>query len=161
MNSMQKPPRDEQQLEQYIGKLLRAQPLRQAPASLAARIEQQLALQAARPWWVQGFSAWPWLARILFAIASAGLVALTYLTTDRLSWISESLQQSSIANATRAGAQMFTNLGHALQTLGGMIPAAWLYGAAGVALLLYAALFGLGAAAFRTLFDPIPEPART
>jgi hypothetical protein len=160
MNSMQKPPRDEQQLEQYIGKLLRAQPLRQAPASLAARIEQQLALQAARPWWVQGFSAWPWLARILFAIASAALVALTYLTTDRLSWISESLQQSSIANATRAGAQMFTNLGHALQTLGGMIPAAWLYAGAGVALLLYAALFGLGAAAFRTLFDPTPEPAR-
>jgi hypothetical protein len=160
MNSMQIPPRDEQELEQYIGKLLRAQPLRQAPASLTARIEQQLAMQAARPWWVQGFSAWPWLARILFAIASTGLVGLTYLTTDRLSWISEALQQSSIANTTRATAQMFANLGQALQTLGNMIPAAWLYGGAGVALLLYAALFGLGAAAFRTLFDPIPEPVR-
>jgi hypothetical protein len=160
MNSMQKPPRDEIELEQYIGKLLRAQPLRQAPASLTARIEQQLAFQAARPWWVQGFSAWPWLARILFAIVSAGLVALTYLTTDRLSWISQALQQSSIANAVRASAQMFTNLGHALQTLGAMVPSAWLYGGAGVALLLYAALFGVGAAAFRTLFDPTPEPVR-
>lgn len=161
MNSKQKPPLGEQELEQYIGKLLRAQPLRQAPASLATRIEQQLALQAARPWWVRGFSAWPWLARILFSIASAVLVALTYLTTDRLSWISEALQQSSLANATRASVQMFTNLGHALQTLGGMIPAAWLYGGASVALVLYAALFGVGAAAFRTLFDPISEPVRT
>ena len=160
MNSMQKPPRDELELEQYIGKLLRAQPLRQAPASLQARIEQQLAFQAARPWWVQGFSAWPSLARILFAIVSAALVALTYLTTDRLSWISQALQQSSIANSARAGAQMFANLGHALQTLGGMVPSAWLYGGAGVALFLYAALFGVGAAAFRTLFDPTPEPVR-
>ncbi|MGH8254060.1 MAG: hypothetical protein ACRES2_08460 [Steroidobacteraceae bacterium] len=160
MNSMQKPPRDELELERYIGKLLRAQPLRQAPASLQARIEQQLTLQAARPWWVQGFSAWPWLARILFAVLSAGLVALTYLTTDRLSWISQALQQSSIANAARASAQMLANLGHALQTLGAMIPSAWLYGGIGVALLLYAALFGVGAAAFRTLFDPTPEPVR-
>lgn len=160
MNSMQKPPRDEQELEQYIGKLLRAQPLRQAPASLVARIEQQLALQAARPWWLQGFSAWPWMARILFGFVSAALVALSYLTTDRLSWISESLQQTSIANAARATAQMFANLGHAVQMLVGMVPATWLYGAAGVAFLLYAALFGLGAAAFRTLFDPTPEPVR-
>ncbi len=160
MNSMQKPPRDELELEQYIGKLLRAQPLRQAPASLQARIDQQLASQATRPWWVQGFSAWPALARSVFALFSAGLVTLTYLTTDRLSWISQALQQTSIANATRAAVQMFENLGHALQTLGGMVPSAWLYGAAGGALLLYAALFGVGAAAFRTLFDPTPEPVR-
>jgi hypothetical protein len=160
MNSMQKPPRDEFELEQYIGKLLRAQPLRQAPASLQARIDRQLAFQAARPWWMQGFSAWPWLARILFAIVSAGLVALTYLTTDRLSWISQAFQRSSIANSTRASAQMFANLGDALQTLGAMIPSAWLYGGAGVALLLYAALFGVGAAAFRTLLDSTPEPVR-
>jgi hypothetical protein len=164
MNSMQKPPRDERELEQYIGKLLRAQPLRQAPASLEIRIEQQLALRAARPWWLQGFSAWPWLARILFVFVSAGPVVLTYLTSDRLGWISRALQQSSLANAARASAQMFANLGHALQTLGDMltrnIPSAWLYGGAGVALFLYAALFGLGAAAFRTLIDTTPEHAR-
>ncbi len=164
MNSTQKPPRDERELEQYIGKLLRAQPLRQAPASLEERIQQQLAFQAARPWWLQGFSAWPMLARMLFVFVGAGLALLTYLTTDRLGWVSQALQQSSPANALRASAQMFANLGHALQTLGEMltrnIPSAWLYGGAGVALLLYAALFGLGAAAFRTLIDTTPEHAR-
>lgn len=160
MNTTQKPPRDELGLEQYIGKLLRAQPLRQAPASLTARIERQLALQGARPWWLQGFSAWPWLARIVFALVSAGLVALAYVTTDRLSWISQALQQSSIAGGARASAQMFANLGHAVQLLGSMVPSAWLYGGAAVALFLYTALFGLGAAAFRTLFEPAPEPVR-
>ena len=164
MNRTQKPPRDERELEQYIGKLLRAQPLRQAPASLEARIQQRLAAEAARPWWLQGFSAWPWLARMLFALVSAGLVALTYLTSDRLSWVSDSLQQSSLATTGRATAQMIANLGHALQLLGEMltrnVSSAWLYGAAGVTLFLYVALFGLGAAAFRTLFDTTPEHAR-
>lgn len=164
MNRKQEPPRDERELEQYIGKLLRAQPLRQAPASLEARIQQQLAAEAARPWWLQGFSAWPWLARILFALVSVGLLALTWLTSDRLSRIADSLQQSSLANTGRATAQMFANLGHALQTLGEMltrnVPSAWLYGAAGVTLFLYVALFGLGAAAFRTLFEHTHEHAR-
>lgn len=164
MNSMQKPPRDERELEQYIGRVLRAQPLRQAPAGLEARVLQQLALNAARPWWLQGFSRWPWVARILFALVSTGLVLLTYFTTDRLGSLSQGLQQTAPANAVRAAAQMFSNFGQALQTLGEMItrniPTAWLYGGAGVALLLYAALFGLGAAAFRTLIDTTPEHAR-
>jgi hypothetical protein len=164
MNSMQKPPHDERELEQYVGRILRAQPLRQAPAGLEARVLQQLALDVARPWWLQGFSRWPWLARILFVLVSAGLVLLTYFTTDRLGSISLGLQQTAPANAMRAGAQAFTNFGQSLQALGEMItrniPTAWLYGGAGVALVLYAALFGLGAVAFRTLIDTTPEHAR-
>jgi hypothetical protein len=164
MNSMQKPPHDEPELEQYIGRILRAQPPRPAPAGLEARVLQQLALGAARPWWLQGFSRWPWLARILFVLVSAGLVLLTYFTTDQLGSLSQGLQQTPPANAVRAGAQAFTNFGQSLQALGEMItrniPTAWLYGGAGVALLLYAALFGLGAVAFRTLIDTTPEHAR-
>ena len=164
MNSKQKPPRDERELEQYVARLLRAQPLRQAPAGLEARVLQQLALDAARPWWLQGFSRWPWLARLLFVLISAALVLLTYFTTDRLGSLSQGLQQTAPASALRSGAQLFSNFGHSLQGLGEIIarniPAAWLYGGAGVALLLYAALFGLGAAAFRTLCDTTPEHAR-
>ena len=97
-------------------------------------------------------------------LVSAGLVLLTYLTTDRLGPLSLGLQQTAPANAVRAGAQMFSNFGQALQTLGEIItrniPTAWLYGSAGVALLLYAALFGLGAVVFRTLIDTTPEHAR-
>jgi hypothetical protein len=50
-----------------------------------------------------------------------------------------------------------------LQAIGNLlthaVPQWLLYGGAGVALLMYAALFGLGAAAFRTLFVN-PEPVR-
>jgi len=164
MNNPRKPPRDERELERYIDQLLRAQPLRQAPASLEARIQQRLAAEAARPWWLQGFSAWPWLARVIFALLSAGLLALTWLTSDRLGGFADSLRQVPLANTGRATAQMIGNLGHALQTLGEIltrsVPSTWLYGAAGVTVFLYVALFGLGAAAFRTLLDTTPEHAR-
>ena len=53
-----------------------------------------------------------------------------------------------------AAASTLGSLGHAAQTLGDLvmreIPAVWIYGGVGFAALLYAALFGLGAA-FRTL----------
>jgi len=164
MDNLRKPPRDERELERYVDQLLRAQPLRQAPASLEARIQQRLAAEAARPWWLQGFSAWPWLARVVFALLSAGLLALTWLTSDRLGRFADSLQQVPLANTGRAAAQMVANLGQALQLLGEMltrnVSSAWLYGAAGATLFLYVALFGLGAAAFRTLLDTTPEHAR-
>ena len=35
-----------------------------------------LAAEAAKPWWLQGFSRWPWIARILFLAMSAGLLVL-------------------------------------------------------------------------------------
>ncbi len=164
MNTMNKPPREQVELEQFIGAVLRQQPLRRAPARLEGAVLQRLAAQAARPWWLLGFSRWPWLARILFLGLSAGLAQLSYLSTARLGSLWQVAEQSGPAHAARAGVQMFANLGHALQTLGGMvtrdISPLWIYGSAGLALLLYAALFGLGAAAFRTLIDITPEPAR-
>ena len=164
MNIMNKRPLDERGLEQFIGSVLRQQPLRQAPASLEVAILQRLAAEAAKPWWLQGFSRWPLVARILFLALSAGLVWLSYLATARLGSLWQAAGQSAPAHAARAGVQMFANLGDALQTLGGMvtrnISPVWIYGSASLALLLYAALFGLGAAAFRTLIDVTPEHAR-
>ena len=164
MNSNTKRPLDERELEQFIGSVLRQQPMRQAPASLEAAILQRLATAAAEPWWLQGFSRWPWLARSLFLALSAGLVWLSYTTTARLGSLWQAAGQSAPANTVRTGMHMFANLGDALQTLGGMvtrnISPVWVYGSASLALLLYAALFGLGAAAFRTLIDTTPEHAR-
>lgn len=164
MNSNTERPPDERELEQFIGGVLHQQPLRQAPASLEAAILRRLAAEAARPWWLQGFNRWPWIARGLFLALSAGLVWLSYTTTARLGSVWQAAGQSAPANAARAGMQMFVDLSQALQTLGGMvtrdISPLWIYGSAGLALLLYAALFGLGAAAFRTLIDINPESAR-
>ena len=164
MNRMNRPPRDERELEGYIGRILSQQPLRQAPANLEARILQRLAQEAARPWWRLGFSRWPWSARLLFLATGAGLARIAFLAMGRLDALWQAVQQTAPVDTARAGLQLIDNLGHALQTLGSMvtqvIPQAWMYGVVGLALLLYAALFGLGAAAFRTLILTTPEPVR-
>jgi len=163
MQSRQLPSGDQHELEQYIGALLRRQPLRQAPASLETRVLGELALRAAKPWWLQGFGRWPWLARLLFLPVSIVFVKLSLLATDRVLSLWNALQGTAPVGAVRSDLGQFANLGQALQTLGHMltqgIPQTWIYGSAGVALFLYAALFGLGAAAFRTLFES-PEPLR-
>jgi hypothetical protein len=165
MTNVNKPPRDEQQLEQYIGSLLRRQPLRQAPTSLETRVLGELALRASKPWWLQGFTRWPWVARVLFLPLGLGLVQLSFLSTERLMSLWQALQRSTPAATAETGLQQLSDLGQAVQTLGGMvsreIPQVWIYGGAGLALLLYAAMFGLGAAAFRTLVansEPVRNP---
>ncbi len=163
MTKLNKPPRDERELEQYVGALLSRQPLRQAPATLEARVLRELAVRAARPWWLQGFSRWPWAARLLCLPVGLGLVQLSFLTTGRLVSLWQALQASAPASTAQSGLRLLGNMGQAVQTIGNMvtreIPQVWIYGAAGLALLLYAALFGLGAAAFRTLLVT-PEPVR-
>jgi len=166
MYSMNKPPRDERQLEQFIGAVLGQQPLRQAPATLETRVLQELALRSSKPWWLQGFSRWPWAARLLFLPLGLGLVRLSFLTTAGLVSLWQTLQRSSPASSAQAGLQTLGSLGQAVQMLGNMvtrdIPQVWIYGGAGLALLLYAAMFGLGAAAFRTLVvtsEPVRYPS--
>jgi hypothetical protein len=94
------------------------------------------------------------------------LVPLSFLITSRLLSLWQSVQQSTPANAAQSGWRWLENLGQALQALGNVvtreIPQWWVYGGACAALLMYAALFGLGAAAFRTLFvtsEPVRYPS--
>jgi hypothetical protein len=152
---MKQPPRNEQQLERFIGSVLRSQPLRRAPPTLEARVLRVLAAEAARPWWLQGFTRWPWMARLVFVPLGLGCVQLSLLATARLASLWQALQHTAPASSAWSGLQRLGDLAQAVQTLGGLltrgIPAAWIYGGAGLTLLLYAALFGLGAVAFRTL----------
>ena len=163
MNQPRQSAADEQALERFIGSVLRQQPLRQAPASLEARVLRELELRHAQAWWQSGFSRWPVAARVLCLPVGAALVWLSFLTTARLVSLWQAIQVSAPANAAQSGVRWFESLGLALQTIGNLVTQAvpqWLiYGGAGAALLLYAAFFGLGAAAFRTLFVT-PEPAR-
>lgn len=163
MSKLNKPPRDERELEQYLGKLLSRQPLREAPSTLETRVLREITVRAARPWWLQGFGRWPLAARVLFLPLGLGLVQLSFVTTGRVMALWQTLQSSSPASSAQAGLQTLNNLAQALQTLGNLvtrgISPVWIYGGIGLALFLYAALFGLGAAAFRTLIVT-PEPVR-
>ena len=160
---MNRSTRDPEQLEKFIGAMLREQPLRIAPASIEARVQQELAQYAALPWWRRGFSRWPWQARLLFLPLAFGCVQVSSLTNNGVSWLWQALSRSAPGAAAQSGIASFSGMEQALQTLGNMlsrgVPTIWIYGAAGFALLLYAVMFGLGAAAFRTLFAT-PEPVR-
>lgn len=150
--------RDPAQLEQFIAGILKNVPERAAPAVLEARVLQVLAARAARPWWLQGFSRWPWIARSLFLPLSVGFVQLAFVATGRLSVLGTALRHSTIAVSARAEWLSLSQLRQALHSLiqtlvhdvSHGVPTLWFYGGAGAIFALYAALFGLGAAAFRT-----------
>ena len=163
MNEPRQSAADEQALEQFIGSVLRKQPLRHAPATLESRVLSELELRNAKTWWQLGFSRWPWAARALCVPVGAALVWLSFLSTARLLSLWQGIQFTAPASAAQSGWRWFETLGQALQSLGNLVSHAvpqWLlYGGAGAALFVYAAFFGLGAAAFRTLFVT-PEPVR-
>jgi hypothetical protein len=142
-------------LEQFIDAILREQPLRRAPPGFEARVLQRLAQQAPRPWWVQGFNRWPKSAQLLFLPLAVCFVPLLFRAAGSLTALLQSARDSGPLSAAQSAATTVGSLGHAAQTLGNLvmreIPAVWIYGGVGVAALLYVALFGLCAAAFRTL----------
>jgi len=155
---MSQPPPDPR-LEEFIAAIARAQPLRRAPATLEERVLRQIAQRAARPWWRLGFSDWPWPVRLLCLPLGAAFVELAFLAGTRVallwqSWQS-SLRYSTLAVSAHSTLQSLADLARAGRTLAALaaqgVAGNWVYGTAAAGLLLYALLFGLGAAAFRAL----------
>src|SRR5258706_14363608 len=84
-----------------------------------------------------------------------GFVRLWSGAAGALNALRQSARQSAPLSAAQSAATTVGSLGHTAQTLADVlmrqIPSVWIYGGVGLAALLYAALFGLCAAAFRTL----------
>lgn len=140
---------DEHGLERLIDKALRDQPLRRAPLDLEARVMAEIARRAAAPWWQGSFSGWPVAARLLFLVASVGFAKLMIEATT--------LVVRPLDPGTRGAAlfadvawipSLFTTIGSVLRGL----PSLWIYGALTVLAMLYLTLFGVSAAAYRTLY---------
>jgi hypothetical protein len=142
-------------LEPFIDSILRQQPLRRAPPGFEARVLRQLAQQSTRRWWLQGFNRWPKVAQLLFLPLAVSFVPLLFRAAGALGALLQSARQSVPLSAAQSAATTVGSLGHTAQTLADVvmreIPSVWIYGGVGLAALLYAALFGLCAAAFRTL----------
>ena len=143
-----------EKLDRVVEELLRGQPLRRAPASLEARVIARLGSRGLPvSWWRRGFTHWPLAARVAFLIASYGFIRLALAgVMSVITFVrSEGIAQAAIswvhvgAVAVSATVSLGDFLLHA-------IPPLWLYGAAGIGFLLYAALFGLRTVAYRTLY---------
>lgn len=145
-------PHDEQSLERLVHQTLRALPPRRAPRSLEQRVLAAIAERAALPWWRKGFAYWPIAPRIAFlAVATAVVFGLFRLLTGvevgaaLASLVPQLAWTDTIASLVRATQDFF-------QGFVGGIPPLWLYGGLVAIASLYAALFGLGATAYRLLY---------
>ena len=152
---MTQPPDLNDKSEQVLNRVLHNLPLRRAPDTLAPRVLREMERRAASSFWQRGFSQWPPSARIAFAALCIVLVGLTLLdgswaivmrTVNDVGGSSMSRVQPIVAAIASARdlAQLFARV----------IPAAWLSIGIAAAGALYAALFGLGAVAYRVLYSP-------
>lgn len=152
---MDTPQHDAERLAQQIHATLQRLPPLKAPATLESRVLRELARREARPWWRQGFGRWPPAARMLFVPLSAGFIKLAFLSVGALGSAVSSAQQSPVLDTAATRWQALSGALQSLRTIGALVvqgvPQIWIYGAIGVALFLYASLFGIGAAAFRSL----------
>lgn len=126
-------------LERQIGDVLKTQPPMKAPSTLEARVLDEIERRTRSPWWHQSFVHWPLAARLVFI---ASCVGAAWLSVDVFAWAGSELKP--VHSIIVAASDVST-------TLLNLIPQHWLAAAVGVAAALNAALFGFGAAAYRTL----------
>jgi len=144
----------EQDLERLLDRTLRELPARRAPPTLESRVLGELARRAALPWWRHSFAHWPRAARTVFVLTCCGLSGLARLGGAWAVVGVRSLHETG-ALSMPWGRQAMTIMGVAGELtalLADAVPPTWLYDGLAVSAVLYAALFGLGVAAYRTLY---------
>lgn len=139
------------ELEKRVGQALRALPLRAAPPGLESKILDEIARRAAQPWWQRGFSQWPAAARVAFGVICLALLTLTVLGAAavsnfgpmaRVTWI-PLLREASVLLVVAKSLNL---------SLAPLLSSGWVVKGLVVGGVLYAALFGLAIAGYRTLY---------
>ncbi|MBK8856920.1 MAG: hypothetical protein IPN11_04330 [Opitutaceae bacterium] len=142
-----------EELEKLIHQTLRSLPDRRAPRTLENRVLAAIAAQQALPWWRQSFTAWPVAARGAFllvtAILAAALLAWFFRTSGQVQ--SASMLAGPLAMLAKVQA-VVAGIGSFGAIVWRSIPSLWLYGGLAFVVTMYAAFFGLGAAAYRSFF---------
>jgi hypothetical protein len=149
-------PDDREQLERLIEQTVRDLPPRRAPKSLEGRVLAEIARRAALPWWRRSFVHWPLPARAAFLVACLGIVKLFVVASI---WILAGFDSSQAGMALTAqfawvetGYAFLASIAGFFEIVFRNIPPLWLYGGLAFFTTMYLALFGLGAAAYRTLY---------
>jgi hypothetical protein len=143
---------EEDRLERLLADTMRGLPARPAPHSLESRVLEELARRASQPWWRRSFGHWPAFARVGWVTACGVLTGITLLGGPWTTAVG-SLQGTGAMSAwIRHAAVIAGTVANLFASLVNAIPASWLWPGLAVAALLYAFLFGLGAAAYRLLY---------
>ena len=143
------------QLERAIDGTLRGLPLRRAPRALEERVLAEVARRAALPWWRKSFTHWPLTARAVFSVACIGVVKLALMASV---WVMAGFDVAEFREAFSTQFTWMQTTVAVVQAIGGSfeiisrnIPSLWVYAAAAFFAAVYAALFGLGAAAYKAI----------
>ena len=133
-------------LKDLLDRTLQELPLRRAPPTLESRVLDEIERRAALAWWQRSFTHWPLAARAVFLVICLALIRLAFVGgatavagVRSLSW------------ARDIGLRV-TSAGNLLTLLANMVPPTWIYQSIAACAVLYAILFGLGAAVYRTLY---------
>jgi hypothetical protein len=132
--------------ERLLDRTLRELPLRRAPLTLEARVYGEIARRAALPWWRLSFVHWPLLARAAFMVICGVLIRVAFV-----GGASAIAALRSLSWAREVG-EIMVSAGNLAALLARISPPHWVYGGIAVCAVLYAVLFGLGAAVYRTLY---------
>jgi hypothetical protein len=151
---MNEPLQEEDRLERLLSSTVRTLPARRAPHTLESRVLEELARRAAQPWWRRSFGHWPTFARAGFVAACGVLVGIGLLGGSWMITAIRSLQESDALPGSwlRQAAAITGTVGNLCASLVQAIPPVWFSLGLAAAALLYAFLFGLGAAAYRLLY---------
>lgn len=150
-------PQDQQKLERLVSQAVRNLPPRRAPSSLEMRVQAEIARRAALPWWRKSFVYWPLPARAVFVVVAAAFIKVALMVGV---WISAGFDTTRFKAAftpelqwAHAVTALVNVAGDFVHAVINSIPPLWLYGGAAIIAGFYIALFGLGAAAYRTLYS--------
>ncbi|HEY4367388.1 MAG TPA: hypothetical protein VGN07_09175 [Steroidobacteraceae bacterium] len=132
-----------------LDSVLHEQPLRRAPARLATRVLAEIERRERLPWWHHSFAHWPLAARALFLILCAASVKFA---ADASLWLTDRIEVTQFSNEVAAVGVWLKITITVASTVLHNVPSLWFYGGVVFIGALYAALFGISAAAYRTLY---------
>jgi len=148
------PRKTPEELEKLIHQTLRSLPDRRAPRSLEARVLAAIETRQSLAWWRQSFAHWPLAARAAFLVVTgvlaAALIGLFFRSGS-------TVNPSAVLSGPAAFFAHLKSIASGLTGFGALlfrsIPVLWIYGGLAFFAAMYAALIGLGATAYRTLFN--------
>jgi hypothetical protein len=134
------------ELERQVTRALQDQPTRRAPSTLERRVLAQIESGAAAIGWRRGFAHWPVAARVVFFVASVGVVKVALLLAM---WLATPLDSPAVSVQLPSQIAWLQTMLVAIGSIVRTVPSVWVHAGIAVLAIMYAALFGIGASAYR------------
>jgi hypothetical protein len=134
------------EIERQVTRALLDQPLRRAPSTLERRVLVQIQSGAAAMSWRRGFAHWPVAARVVFLAASVGVVKVALLLAM---WLATPLDSPAVSVQLPSQIAWLQTMFVAIGSVARTVPSVWVHAGIVVLAIMYVALFGIGASAYR------------